>query len=50
MTKRPAYSNLMKQIQSGKFVFTGELEPTKMYDLSSILDSAKKGLTNKHKL
>ena len=41
MAKRPAYSNLMKQIETGKFIFTGELEPTKMYDLSSILDSAK---------
>jgi 5,10-methylenetetrahydrofolate reductase len=41
MTKRPAYSNLMKEIRAGKFVFTGELEPTKMYDLSSVLHSAE---------
>lgn len=41
MPKRPAYSNLMKAIREGKFVFTGELEPTKMYDLSSILHSAE---------
>ena len=41
MAKRPAYSNLMKEIKAGKFVFSGELEPTKMYDISSVLHSAE---------
>ncbi|MFX0187382.1 MAG: methylenetetrahydrofolate reductase [Candidatus Hodarchaeota archaeon] len=41
MVKRPAYSNLMKEIKAGKFVFSGELEPTKMYDISSVLHSAE---------
>ena len=42
MTKRPAYSNLVKTMREGKFLFTGELEPKKMTDLSSILHSAEK--------
>ncbi|NHJ19879.1 MAG: hypothetical protein EAX91_02960 [Candidatus Lokiarchaeota archaeon] len=42
MTKRPAYSNLVKTMREGKFLFTGELEPRKMTDLSSILHSAEK--------
>jgi len=41
MTKRPAYSNLVKTMREGKFLFTGELEPKKMADLSSILHSAE---------
>lgn len=41
MTKRPAYSNLVKTMREGKFLFTGELEPKKMTDLSSILHSAE---------
>ncbi len=41
MVKRKAFSNLMKELESGKFVFTGELEPTKMYDLSTVLHSAE---------
>ena len=41
MTKRPAYSNLVKTMREGKFLFTGELEPKKMVDLSSILHSAE---------
>ncbi|MFW9897740.1 MAG: methylenetetrahydrofolate reductase [Candidatus Thorarchaeota archaeon] len=41
MAKRPAYSNLMKEIRAGKFVFSGELEPTKMYDIRSVLHSAE---------
>ncbi|MBY9010342.1 MAG: methylenetetrahydrofolate reductase [Candidatus Lokiarchaeota archaeon] len=41
MPKRPAYSNLVKSIREGKFVITGELEPTKMIDLSSIIHSAE---------
>jgi 5,10-methylenetetrahydrofolate reductase len=40
MGKRPAYSNLCKAIEAGKFVFTGELEPKKILDLSEILHSA----------
>jgi len=41
MGKRPAYSNLVKTMREGKFLFTGELEPKKMVDLSSILHSAE---------
>ena len=41
MAKRPAYSNLVKTMKEGKFLFTGELEPKKMVDLSSILHSAE---------
>ena len=41
MTKRPAYSNLVKTMREGKFLFTGELEPKKMTDLSSVLHSAE---------
>jgi len=41
MTKRPAYSNLMKAVSDGHFVFTGELEPKKILDLSEILHSAE---------
>ena len=29
MTKRAAYSNLVKTMREGKFLFTGELEPKK---------------------
>ncbi len=41
MTKRPAYSNLVKAIRDGHFVFTGELEPKKILDLSKIFHSAE---------
>ncbi len=41
MTKRPAYSNLMKAVQEGHFVFTGELEPKKILNLDEIIHSAK---------
>ncbi|MBY9014589.1 MAG: methylenetetrahydrofolate reductase [Candidatus Lokiarchaeota archaeon] len=41
MAKRPAYSNLVKTMRESKFLFTGELEPKKMVDLSSILHSAE---------
>jgi 5,10-methylenetetrahydrofolate reductase len=41
MPKRPAYSTLCKAIEEGKFVFTGELEPKKILDLSEILHSAE---------
>ena len=41
MTKRPAYSNLVKTMREGKFLFTGELEPKKMTEMSSILHSAE---------
>ena len=39
--KRTAFSNLMKNIDEKKFVFTGELEPEKTTDLDEILRSAK---------
>ena len=38
---RPAFGNLMKTIQAGKFVFTGELEPEKSTDISDVLQEAK---------
>lgn len=41
MGNRPAFSNLMKEIKTGKFLFTGELEPTKMVDISEIIHSAE---------
>ena len=41
MAKRPAYSNLIKAIQDGHFVFTGELEPKKILNLDKIIHSAK---------
>jgi len=41
MTKRPAYSNLMKAVSEGHFVFTGELEPKKILNLDEIIHSAK---------
>ena len=41
MTNRPAFSNLLKTIREGKFVFTGELEPEKDFDLKHVLNSAE---------
>ncbi|RLI09653.1 hypothetical protein DRO42_03730 [Candidatus Bathyarchaeota archaeon] len=41
VAKRPAYSNLVKEIRSGKFVLTGELEPEKTTGLEEILASAR---------
>lgn len=41
MAKRKAYSQLCKAIEAGHFVFTGELEPKKILDLSEIVHSAK---------
>jgi len=38
---RKAYSDLMKEIQSGKFVFTGELEPAKTTDPTQVIQEAK---------
>ncbi len=39
--KRPAYSQLVKDIRAGKFVLTGELEPEKVTCLEEILVSAR---------
>lgn len=39
--KREAYSELAKQIEEGKFVFTGELEPVKTANLQEVLEGAK---------
>jgi len=39
--KREAYSDLMKQIIDGKFVFTGELEPVKTTNLHEVIEGAK---------
>lgn len=38
---RQAFSNLMKEIRGGKFVYTGELEPHKTTDLSDVIAWAK---------
>ena len=39
--KRPAYSQLVKDIRAGKFVLTGELEPEKVTNLEEVLASAR---------
>ncbi|MCK4424178.1 methylenetetrahydrofolate reductase C-terminal domain-containing protein [Candidatus Bathyarchaeota archaeon] len=39
--KREAYSELMKQINEGRFVFTGELEPVKTTNLNEVIKGAK---------
>ncbi len=39
--KREAYGELMKQINTGKFVFTGELEPVKTSNLDEVIEGAK---------
>jgi methylenetetrahydrofolate reductase (NADPH) len=39
--KREAYSELVRQISEGKFVFTGELEPVKTTNLNEVLEGAK---------
>lgn len=36
-----AYSELMKNLLEGKFVYTGELEPVKTTDLSEVIETAK---------
>jgi 5,10-methylenetetrahydrofolate reductase len=41
VSKRPAYSDLAKEISSGRFVLTGELEPEKTTGLEEILASAR---------
>ncbi len=39
--KREAYSELMKQTNAGKFVFTGELEPVKTTSLDEVIEGAR---------
>ncbi len=39
--KRVAYSELMKQMLEGRFVFTGELEPLKTTSLNDVIEGAK---------
>ena len=39
--KKAVYSDLMKEITEGKFVFTGELEPVKTTSLHEVLEGAK---------
>jgi len=41
LTKRPAFSNLVKDIRAGKYVLTGELEPEKVTDLEEVINSAR---------
>jgi len=38
---REAYGELMKKINAGKFVFTGELEPVKTTNLQEVIEGAK---------
>ena len=38
---KAVYSDLMKQLSEGKFVFTGELEPLKTTNLNEVLEGAK---------
>jgi 5,10-methylenetetrahydrofolate reductase len=38
---REAYGELMKELNKGKFVFTGELEPMKTTNLHEVIESAK---------
>jgi 5,10-methylenetetrahydrofolate reductase len=39
--KKAVYSDFMKEITEGKFVFTGELEPVKTTNLHEVLEGAK---------
>ncbi len=39
--ERGSYSELMKQVSEGKFVFTGELEPVKTTNLREVLEGAR---------
>lgn len=39
--KKEVYSDLMKEIAEGRFVFTGELEPVKTTSLQEVLEGAK---------
>lgn len=39
--KSEVYSNLMRDIRAGKFVFTGELEPEKTTDLRELVEGAQ---------
>lgn len=36
-----AHSDLLKEIQSGRFIFTGELEPRKTIDITDVLTEAR---------
>jgi methylenetetrahydrofolate reductase (NADPH) len=36
-----AYSNLMKELAKGKFIYTGELEPEKTTDMAEVINDAK---------
>ncbi len=38
---REAYSDLVKELQAGKFVYTGELEPVKTTSLKEVIEDAK---------
>ena len=42
MAKREAYSKLMEEINAGRFVYTGELEPEKIGDMEEVIEGAKK--------
>ena len=42
MAKREAYSKLMEEINAGKFVYTGELEPEKIGDMEEVIEGAKR--------
>lgn len=38
--RRPAYSALMKEIEAGRFAFTGEIEPEKQVEIDDLVASA----------
>lgn len=40
--QRPAYSDLMKSLNAGKFTFTGEIEPEKIGSMEEVLEGARK--------
>lgn len=41
MKAEKIYSELMRELKAGRFVFTGELEPEKTTDLTEIIEAAK---------
>ena len=41
MSEEKIFSDLMREIKAGKFVFTGELEPEKTTDLSDMIEATK---------
>ncbi len=40
--QRPAYSDLMRSLNAGKFTFTGEIEPEKIGSMEDVLEGGRK--------